>query len=1393
MCKGITIKVILLTVVCASASLFLFCVNDYNPFNDPANAKVYLSSETFSEKDSIALYETGTFEVLVAARQEVDSFTFQATNNRFQVDTTLRASSSNGLSKPGPYRFEVSFYDTGLQAVTITTYRSNGEVIPQDFTFKVYHPLRQEDKNGYFGESIVLETPPVPDEDLGVMYHWNFGGNLTISSVTSEDTVKLPLFSPRLGSGELWVSDLSGKNITPSVFFSYSFNDTSKPQIRCFNAGLNNDTIKSADTLFAFRAFVADAEGAVVESCSVNNEPFDFVNRSTSIHTKHFSNLPELTRNKPLALNVLAIDNRQFGNTSRDTFHVLFDPEGATSANVFVSFTLPLEEKVTTSQRIYRIFGNAENDRKDTMQLTCTVNGKTDPFTNTIYGNGEWNWKLSLDSSFTTVKVSAKSTGGVQLASAKRVIIFDSTATDTVPPMIWEVSAGGQFLGTQYYTPEKNLILKIVAFDDGSGLKHLSINDDTLTVDSTSYIWSWNTGNLEHKTSGNTIRIVAKDNRNNKRERSIIIYQNTKPSAITEWIVGIPEPCCMENTYVGELNQWDADGDNIHIVPINVPEGMTVTGEGVVEWKPVEFPTTYRDTLIVELSDAYQKNRIQRIFTRRYCTKAEKTISFVTDNHDIPAVLQAGSEQLKVQLVVNANDTSTTPGFNARFIDNSKTLDNNNNILLNNDTTGLLQWNPTVADTGYYKLMVTVGDRFIDYDTLIAAFHVVPKNMYACSLSVDFTGEKTLTGGCDLFSSAEPETLYFSIHDYDHPLTESYQITTTLGSLNSVEVIREKTFFVAIKPNTSKETDTLIVTVNDHTKSSDSLQFIILYEEPGENVPPQLAEAPPFPPYFCVDSTYTFTLKTTDFNDDEVTVITLDAPPGMTISNNGAIEWTPALDSTGEDPLIIQLTDQTDTTSLTPWYLYSVDCAHLPPEVRFKTVEDDFPVQLQAIVDSVSLILELESETGVPPFTFTAKLDNGNPVVNVDTAGQLSWIPRDEDTGERTLEIVVTDRFQTSDTIRPPITVLPQNRNRVTLSYTYSGMTLPSGELTLFSSEQPETTYFEINDDDDPQTEAYVVIISHLDAHPDIRPDTLYREGSERSFTLVISQDDYIYPYDNLSVDTFIVAVSDSTGTADTVRLAVRFPLEAADQIEDLAIDLNSTGVTTVGITKKVFRWSYISDNSITLVQERDNDRRPTLDESAVNGKAAVFFDHITDDGDDGLFDNTYTEWAKAPFAVFIVFSPRTIRFDARQTLISTNTPYGFGVGLTCDNTIGIFNDGPQFDCTPDQWAGTDLTVEEDEWYIVCFQSDLGITTDDIIEVDAWLNGQAASESMQLATQSDGGMSVGTGSNAAEHHYNGSFDGWIATIVMYDRVLSPSERILVERYLGTEYAIELTE
>jgi hypothetical protein len=688
--------------------------------------------------------------------------------------------------------------------------------------------------------------------------------------------------------------------------------------------------------------------------------------------------------------------------------------------------------------------------------------------------------------------------------------------------------------------------------------------------------------------------------------------------------------------------------------------------------------------LSVELSDGYQPPQTwQWIFTNKSCNQSAAKLKFSTSEQFFPQVLQADSSVLLIRLAIDSSAVNFKPRYSARFIDNGY-------MILNKDTSNLLQWSPQSSDTGYRKLIITVGDSVSGFDTIRPSFLVVPKNQYPCSFSATFSGQTTENGTLDLFSHPAPETLFFTIHDDDNILTEQYRVTVALHNLRSTQTLNQKEFFITIVPEISRSLDTLSVSVNDMTGKPDSMQFVIQYPLPTDTARP----------------------------------------------------------------------------------------------IKLQTSAEDFNRNLQVGKDSINVHMQIIAGTGKKPFLFNAWfLDNGKKILTNDTTGLLHWKPLTSDTGIRKMRILVKDSNNTTDSISPELTVMLKNQFPCSLSYSYSGTTSPSGILKMFSYTQPESILFVIHDADNPATEHYTVTV--IQRHKMINLDL---PGANRSFSVKIAPDTLVLK------DTLIVTLKDVTGKPDTVRPIVQYPIHAFADVPSGLLLLNAShGVTTSHYSTQISNWADTTQY-INLIQPTGV-RQPTLVQNIVNNKPAVHFDHLGTNSDDGFYDASFTNWADAPFTVFVVFSATSLPLDSRQTLVSTNTTDGFGLGITCDGKIGIFNDIEANTCNQYSSMSSDLAVAMQTWYVASFQSTQGIVYQNgrrpgyygtgNIQVNAWLNGSAASQTLDLATQADAGLMIGTGAT----DYNGSFGGYIAAVVIYQRSLTEDERVSIERLLGYQYGI----
>jgi hypothetical protein len=556
-------------------------------------------------------------------------------------------------------------------------------------------------------------------------------------------------------------------------------------------------------------------------------------------------------------------------------------------------------------------------------------------------------------------------------------------------------------------------------------------------------------------------------------------------------------------------------------------------------------------------------------------------------------------------------------------------------------------------------------------------------------LSYTYNGPTTANGSLDMFSHPQPETLYFAIHDKDNPLTEKYTVSITQGGVNSVQVLNRLNFFIAIKPDSLLNNDTLRVSILDMTGTTDSAKFVIQYAGQRADRIPFVLTPPMFPAWCFVDSVYRDTIVPFDSDNDVVNVLTVHAPPGMTVSTKGIITWVPVAADTGADSLVVRLFDQKQYSANYRWPLTIVNLAALPPGVKFLTRAGDFPSVMQAGVDSIAIGLRTVAGTGVKPFSFLARIIG--PVTalpRIDTTGLLKWKPTISDTGARVLLVTVMDNYNRVDTITPAFTVAPRNQYPCALSYVYSGTTLSKDNVQIIYPAPPETFTFTIHDLDNPLTEQYTVDIVKDRIHT-----TQTLAGTTRSFKVTVSSSAVT------TVDTLRVKIRDVTGTSDSITAVIKYTGKSL-----LHLQLNTTasggGVATnqvnfpvlIRLNKSNFDFSKAMKNGQDIVcRKPDGTILPHEIEQwdSLNNTAAVWVKVDTVYGNDSTHFINVTSGEDLATALS---NPSAV-FDTASAFCGVwhlnESPAGGGLGTIKDRTA-FGNNGTTYGNmnTPDQVPG---------------------------------------------------------------------------------------------------------
>jgi hypothetical protein len=801
------------------ACFVLRCAHDDNPFSDPSNARAVVSHVSFSDKDTVNIFTTETLQTMIAVRDLVDSVTIIAAGNRRGPDTVV----ARHPSAAGPNTSLISFSDTGWTSVSISTFRKNGDGISTRYSLYCRSPLSQPGVSGDYGAPVALAASGVGDHD--VLYHWDFGNNVVVTS-PAPDTSAVVKYAAYDTTGSLWVSDPDGKHPSPKVPFSCNLKDETGPKIVCVNPSYSNkDTILTGDTTLYLRFRISDpAQTLPVFSTQVNGDTFRI--KEDPYYIQIFGHMDTAVRFIPVV--VSAIDNPRFRNMSRDTFYIRFSDSLSHSNGVVITVLDPsTDSSVSQAKDDKLIIGNIEDYSHDSIAAVVRMwlNGKSvlPPDTVRDKRSARWSFRCGLSDGTNRISLAAYSFGGDTLATKSITIEYNPAIKDTTPPVILEIAANGKN-GTIFYTPNDSAFLRIIAFDEGSGMKDLLINGVAIAParDGYGFIW-YDTVVCEHRAGGTTLSVIAVDKEANTATTAVTVFKNTAP--VITHTPSFPDKVYVGSAYSDYLLSNDKDKDPVIVTKLSGPSSISVSETGRIDWKPLAADTGSQ-TVTFSLFDGYESVEFSfRAMVLGDTTNLPPQVRFATVPKDFPAYLEVNRDSLKMTLKTYNESGNAPLAFSAVLQSSSA------RTVAIDMPDSVLSWRPAISDTGPGTLVLTVADRFKRTDTLRAAIAVVPPNR-PCSLYVSSTIPTFNNGELNMSGATMPETLFFFVRDPDPAIAE--QLTARIRwplSESVMGIDSSRRFILILNPKTpgTKSKDTVQVLVKDKAQHADSLTFFISY------------------------------------------------------------------------------------------------------------------------------------------------------------------------------------------------------------------------------------------------------------------------------------------------------------------------------------------------------------------------------------------------------------------------------------------------------------------------------------------------------------------------------------------------------------------------------------
>jgi hypothetical protein len=687
--------------------LALTCTNLTNPFLNKADAKAEIITKNALNSDTISIFSTQKFLAYVYLREHIDSIKVHVDNNRLwnSPDTVINR---NSIGKELSCNY--SFYKTGIQKLRLISYINNGDSVIDSSSMFAVSPLKQSSITGKIGDSIFLKTDPVDDR---VMYVWDFHNNFIIKESYPSVGFKVPAaFTSR--SGELYIEDLSNHRSPSYIFQINSAVDTqSQLSISCLHDSTLADSIYSRTAEFKFSIVVSGAED--LKSARVNGRPFDDSLKvgESFLLSYYLYNLD--TIHSPVKLDISVADKKgHIVNKTWFVHYIKVDP--------VINVAFPVENNMTTASSMVTILGTIINNQQySKLFLFVMKNGKVTDSVAITPEKTLFSFRMQLSdySNHVALELYADSLMvGSKIDASDFYVYYNPAYIDTIPPQIRSIKCNNVTVVDSIISRTENFKLEIDAVDNSDSLL-VFVDGNQVNKDSTSLFFSTIKA-IKHKKISTLIKVKASDSSGYSAYDSIYVKFNRLP----QWIKTPPYTVLtVRKESEFEVQVSDPDHDSLFVtMAIERKKGDTLLDatSGRVKWNP-QLADTGEYRVVITAWDGIES--IDTSFTLIVNGEGAVPIKLLKNSITFPDTVLVG-EPLRVVLKT-APLTGLKPFvYSASFVD-----DKPKTIL--NGTDSIVDWTPSVIDTGSRTLRVIIKDDLNSKDSMEVHFKVM-KKVLAC-------------------------------------------------------------------------------------------------------------------------------------------------------------------------------------------------------------------------------------------------------------------------------------------------------------------------------------------------------------------------------------------------------------------------------------------------------------------------------------------------------------------------------------------------------------------------------------------------------------------------------------------------------------------------------------
>jgi len=1121
---------VIFTIIVMILLFIINCARDYNPFNDYSLARVQINSDL---GDTSELYSSDTIQLTLIIPNLIEKITVHTDSNRYFTDTIFHNRYFD-LSSEVHCDFTVCFFDTGWKSIRIETERKNGEVNTEELRLYIRQPLFQDSIVGILGKILQLQTRPVKDSN--VVYNWRFGDLCRVESNISVKSAIIRAQSDS-GIGELWVSDVHGEHCTPSVKFRYKFNDNTAPQIACLNSGINKtgDTIYTSESDFFFRVSVTDSGSANLD-VKVNNKRFS--KEEKPLYQENIRGIDSL--DEAVLLSVSACDGSN--NCTENSFCVLYDSAAASEKNiVIINIDASDSSDYEISRENYTVRGRIRNslNTKIDAVMKIELNGKVLPLEHNITISQDdfyWAFDVVLASGINRLAVKVFDSSDNLLAEKISAKDFNSIYVDESMPHIVNLTINGNVLernnsGIAALRNDTGNLLKIIAFDDESGIRSISVNNRDITNnimdDDSGFVW------FDHVTVSHnavdTFRIHIIDSLDNFKDTVLFLVQNQIPEIDTNYSLSKVAFTGIE--YRKKLKIIDKDQDEISFNLISSPDsGFTVNSDSTISWTPVKKDPEVK--VQIKVSDKYESS----IYAWNITVKGADEPSFrlLTDEIDFPAVIES-TDTVKVKIIIDSA-TGKRPFLITGTV-GSKHVDIFN---------GMAVWHPLLSDTGNMQMRILVRSSDGQDFSLFPSIRVIQpfdKN----SVEISWTGDTTAAGYLDCTDDMiTNDTLKVIIRD-PYIKYRNVMVSSKCGNNKTLPVSTDSSGIVNIFINKKHGfNDSLIVYVNDTLGNSLSIKRMIDFKEPLQPVIVNPANnSKNYGSKITLNWTRCYNDTGTEYQVLLSSLNDASQFPASATTKDTSVTLECKTSGTYYARIICTI-DNKIIQSAVVLYHVIVDNA-----LYAGWQSADVPLSMVAGNDSLKLSITVENNNG--PVTFE-QLDSYSDQCSISKDGVLVFKPVKPGVANVNVKIQDSSGSITYLKLRG-ITVVSRN-SPCSLSVN------PAVDSVLILNDKVVILNFKIEDTDDYSGESYSVNVRLYSKSYNLAVD------STKKFEIKIDPDSV-----KEDVDTLTVIVSDAGGYSDTVHTLLHFKKDSLS----LEYKFPFNGKIING-TEAVFEWAENAD-----------------------------------------------------------------------------------------------------------------------------------------------------------------------------------------------------------------------